>query len=157
MTSAGTASGFSRPPTETTRSVGTKPWISAPMAIPAMTYGRTRRTMSWVERQASRTRVLEGRLGLDDRARRVDLPDVVLDVALEVQPADDEARDDGDRQARRHVRDRDARAKEAPQQDDRDLVDHRRGDEEGERHAERDADLHEADEQAGRPSRSRTA
>ncbi len=47
----------------------------------------------------------------------------------------------------RHVDERDARPKQTPQQDERDLVDHRAADEEGEHHPERDAGLDEADEE----------
>ena len=103
--------------------------------------------MSWVERQASRTRSSRVGRTSSDRAPGADLPDVVLDVALEAQPTDDEPGDDGDGETRGHVGDRDGRAEQAPQENDRDLVDHRRGDEEREGHAERDADLDEADEQ----------
>ena len=42
------------------------------------------------------------------------------------------------------------RTEEPPQQDERDLVDHRRGDQEGEGHAERHAGLDEADEERHR-------
>ena len=56
----------------------------------------------------------------------VDLVDVGLDEALEVQPADDQAGADGDGQPGDQVGDRDGRAEQAPQQHERDLVDHRR-------------------------------
>ena len=74
-------------------------------------------------------------------------PDVVLDVALHAQPADDEPADHRDRESGGHVDERDAGSEQPPQQDQGDLVDHRRADEEGERHAERDPGLHEADEE----------
>jgi hypothetical protein len=59
--------------------------------------------MAWVERHASRT-LLESRPDLGDRARRLYLPDVVLDVALEVQPPDDQSGDDGEDDHHRDAR-----------------------------------------------------
>ena len=80
----------------------------------------------------------------------MDLVDVGLDVPLEAQPADHQPGANGHDQAGGHVGERDHRAEEPPQQDERDLVDHRRGNEEGEGDAERHARLHEADEQRHR-------
>ena len=101
--------------------------------------------------------VLPGQLDLDRRAARaLERPDVVLDVALHVELADDQPADDRDQQAGRHVHERDPGPEQAPQQDEGDLVDHRAADEEGEHDPERDAGLDEADEERARPSTSRT-
>ena len=121
------------------------------MPMPMTTYGRTFQTRLRVERPGVAHPVLERQPHLDrPRATRLDLPDVGLDVALEVEAADDQAGHDRDDEAGDHVGEGDAGTEQAPQQHDRDLVDHRRGDEEGERDAERDAGLDEADEQRHR-------
>ena len=81
-------------------------------------------------------------------------PDVLLDVPLHPEPPDQEPANDGDGEPGRHVDKGDPGPEEAPQQDQRDLVDHRAADEEGERHPERHPGLDEADEERDRRARA---
>ena len=76
-----------------------------------------------------------------------DLAHPVLDVALHLEATDDPAGDHGDEEPRDEVQRGDLPAEQAVEQHQRDLVDHRRGDQEREGDAERDAGLDEADEQ----------
>ena len=92
--------------------------------------------------------VVQRRPEVDVDAPGADLPDVVLDVALEAQAADQEPREDGDDEPGGHVGDGELRPDEAPEEDDRHLVDH------GRRDKERDAGLEEADEQRHRRARA---
>jgi len=75
------------------------------------------------------------------------LEDPRLHPALDAQAPQDQPAGDGHRQPGRHVEEGDARAEEAPQEDERDLVDHGAADEEGEGDPPRDPRLHEADEE----------
>ena len=70
-----------------------------------------------------------------------DLAHPRLEPAFELQPADDEAADDGDREAEREIGQRHLPADQREQEAERHLVDHGRGDQERERHAERNAGL----------------
>ena len=73
-----------------------------------------------------------------------------LDPALEVQPPDDEARHHGNRQARSRVERGDLPPEEAEEEREGDLVHHRGGHEERERHAERHSGRDEANEERHR-------
>ena len=86
---------------------------------------------------------LDGRTG-------VDLVDVGLHEPLEVEAGDGEPRADSHEEAGDQVRHRDRRTEQSPEQDERDLVDHRRRDQEGEGHPERHAGFDEADEERHR-------
>ncbi len=70
-----------------------------------------------------------------------------LQPAFEMQAADDPAGDDGDGHAENEIDQRHLPADQREQQAERDLVDHRRRDQEGKGHAERHAGRYEADEQ----------
>ena len=70
-----------------------------------------------------------------------------LEPAFEMQTADDPAGDDGHRQSEPEIGRGDLPAHKREQEPQRDLVDHRRGDQEREGDAERHAGRHEADEQ----------
>ncbi len=103
--------------------------------------------MSRVECHASTSRSPGVGLSTIATLARPDLPDVVLHVALEPEPADDHSRDERDGQSSGHVGDGELGSDQAPQQHDRDLVDHGRCDQERERHPEWHAGLEEPDEQ----------
>ena len=105
--------------------------------------------------------VLDGLPGVGDAAGPVellavlgiahaDLAHPVLDVAVHAQASDHPAGDDGDEQAGDEVEGGDLPAEQPVEQHQGDLVDHRRGDQEREGDAERDAGLDEADEQRHR-------
>ena len=78
----------------------------------------------------------------------------VLQMAFHLQLADHEAGNDRHQQAKAQVHRRDFPAEHAEQQDQRDLINHRRSNQEGEGHAERHSGREEADEQ--RHGRART-
>ena len=73
-----------------------------------------------------------------------------LDPAFELEPADDVAGHDGDDQARTHVQQGRADPEHPEQQSDRDLVDQGAGDQEAQRHPQRDPGGDEPDERRDR-------
>ena len=75
-----------------------------------------------------------------------DLENPRLDPALDAHAAEDQAADDRNGEAGAHVKERDLRTEEAPQEHDGNLIDHRAADQEGKRDAKRDAGLNEANE-----------
>ena len=84
--------------------------------------------------------------GVDGLAAELGLEDEGLDPPLGVDAAEDPAGDDRDDQSGADVDGGDLPAEQAEQHADGDLVDHRAGDEEAHRDAERDAGGDEADE-----------
>ena len=81
---------------------------------------------------------------------QVDRAHPVLQVALHPQPANHKTGDDGDQQPQPQVERRYLPAEESQQQRERHLVDHRRGDEEGECHPQGNPGGEEADEERNR-------
>ena len=109
--------------------------------------GQTRATMSLTAASPGRDALPERRPAvLGGRALGLDLVDPGLDETLELQAADHPAGRDGDDEPGRNIEEGGLPAEQSEEEDDGDLVDHRRGDQERERHTEGDAGFDEAQE-----------
>ena len=84
---------------------------------------------------------------LDLQFGGLDLIHPRLDKPLHFKLADDPACGNGDQQTRGCIQERRLPSEEAEEKHERHLVDHRRGDQEGEGDAQRDPAFHESDEQ----------
>ena len=118
------------------------------MAMPATTYGQTLPTISRSQSEPG-PYALDQRyvVGADRCVHAWHVPHPVLEIRLHAQPADHPAGNDSNRKAKAEVEGGDLPAEEPEQQRERDLVDHRRRDQERERNAKRHTRLHEPDEQ----------
>ena len=113
--------------------IQTLPTISRTASIPALMRSTT-----------------EIEFGRDFDGASAHVADPFLQPAFEMQPADHPARNDRDAESESQIGQRHLPADQSEQKPERDLVDHRRGNQERESHAQRHAGRDEADEQRHR-------